>query len=97
MKLKEIMQLLEEFCPRSFAMSWDNAGLQVGYADKEVNTIALAVDATSEVISEAAAQGADPDSGTAGTHTAEDGGAAPPDTGKTALYGAQGGGRPRKR
>ena len=59
MKLKEIMQLLEEFCPRSFAMSWDNAGLQVGYADKEVNTIALAVDATSEVISEAAAQGAD--------------------------------------
>ena len=30
MKLKEIMQLLEEFCPRSFAMSWDNAGLQVG-------------------------------------------------------------------
>ena len=59
MKLKEIMQLLEEFCPRSFAMSWDNVGLQVGYADKEVKTIALAVDATSEVIAEAAAQGAD--------------------------------------
>ena len=59
MKLKEIMQLLEEFCPRSFAMSWDNVGLQVGYADKEVKTIALAVDATSEVIAEAASQGAD--------------------------------------
>ena len=59
MKLKEIMQLLEEFCPRSFAMSWDNVGLQVGYADKEVKTIALAVDATSEVIAEAASHGAD--------------------------------------
>ena len=50
MKLKEIMQMLEEMCPRSFAMSWDNVGLQVGYSDKEVRTIALALDATSEVI-----------------------------------------------
>ena len=48
MKLKEIMQMLEELCPRSFAMSWDNVGLQVGYSDKEVETIALALDATSE-------------------------------------------------
>ena len=59
MKLKEIMQMLEEMCPRSFAMSWDNVGLQVGYSDKEVRTIALALDATSEVIAAAKAQGAD--------------------------------------
>ena len=59
MKLKAIMQMLEELCPRSFAMSWDNVGLQVGYGDKEVHTIALAVDATSEVIADAAAQEAD--------------------------------------
>ena len=59
MKLKEIMQMLEEMCPRSFAMSWDNVGLQVGYSDKEVRTIALALDATSEVIEAAKAQGAD--------------------------------------
>ena len=59
MKLKEIMQMLEEMCPRSFAMSWDNVGLQVGYSDKEVRTIALALDATSEVIASAKAQGAD--------------------------------------
>ena len=59
MKLKEIMQMLEELCPRSFAMSWDNVGLQVGYSDKEVETIALALDATSEVIESAAISGAD--------------------------------------
>ncbi len=59
MKLKEIMQMLEELCPRSFAMSWDNVGLLVGRTDKEVQTIALALDATSEVIADAAAKGAD--------------------------------------
>ena len=59
MKLKEIMQMLEELCPRSFAMSGDNVGLQVGYSDKEVETIALALDATSEVIESAAISGAD--------------------------------------
>ena len=30
MRLKEIMQMLEELCPPSFAMSWDNVGLLVG-------------------------------------------------------------------
>ena len=40
MRLKEIMQMLEELCPPSFAMSWDNVGLLVGRADKEVQTIA---------------------------------------------------------
>ena len=59
MKLKEIMRMLDEFCPPGFAMSWDNVGLQVGRADKEVQTIALALDATSEVIAEAVRQGAD--------------------------------------
>ena len=35
MKLKEIMKTLEEMCPRSFAMSWDNVGLQVGYSARK--------------------------------------------------------------
>ena len=59
MRLKEIMQMLEELCPASFAMSWDNVGLLVGHRDKEVRTIALALDATSEVIDSAVKQGAD--------------------------------------
>ena len=59
MKLKQIMQMLEELCPASFAMSWDNVGLLVGCSDKEVHTIALALDATSEVIAQAKSYGAD--------------------------------------
>lgn len=59
MRLKEIMQMLEEMCPKSFAMSWDNVGLQVGDSNKEVRTIALALDATSEVIEKASFEEAD--------------------------------------
>lgn len=59
MRLKEIIRLLEEMCPLSFAMSWDNPGLQVGDTAKEVHTVALALDATSEVIESAVRQGAD--------------------------------------
>ena len=59
MRLKQITQMLEELCPANFAMSWDNVGLLVGSPDKEVHTVALALDATSEVIKEAASQGAD--------------------------------------
>ena len=59
MKLNEIMQMLDEFCPPGFAMSWDNVGLQVGRSDKEIQTIALALDATSEVIDKAVREGAD--------------------------------------
>ena len=40
-------------------MEWDNVGLQVGRSDKEVKRIYLALDATDEVIEEAADWGAD--------------------------------------
>lgn len=59
MRLKEIMQMLEEMCPSSFAMSWDNVGLQVGHSDQDVRIVALALDATSEVIESAIRQNAD--------------------------------------
>ena len=59
MRLTEIMTELEEFCPKSFAMDWDNPGLQAGRADKEVSAVYLAVDATSDVIEDAARQKAD--------------------------------------
>ena len=51
--------MLEELCPKSFACDWDNVGLLVGSSGKEVHTIALALDATSEVIKEAVEKGAD--------------------------------------
>ena len=59
MLLSEIIAALRELCPDTFAMSWDNVGLQCGRTGKEVKKIALALDATSEVIEKAIAEGAD--------------------------------------
>ena len=59
MTLEEIIARLEELCPPQFAVSWDNSGLQAGRYEQEVKTVCLAVDATSEAIAFAAAQGAD--------------------------------------
>ncbi len=59
MLLSELMAQVEEFCPRSFAMSWDNPGLQAGRSDKEVACVYLAVDATSDIIEDAIRQHAD--------------------------------------
>ena len=59
MRLSELMEQLEEFCPASFAMSWDNPGLQAGRSDKEVQRVYLAVDATSAVVEDAIRQRAD--------------------------------------
>lgn len=57
--LSEIMAQLENFCPSSFAMKWDNPGLQAGRSDKDVRVIYLAVDATSAIIEDAVKHHAD--------------------------------------
>ncbi|MCI8637765.1 MAG: Nif3-like dinuclear metal center hexameric protein [Coprococcus sp.] len=59
MLCREIMEVIEERYPKRFAMEWDNVGLQVGRADKEVQKIYLALDATDEAVSEAAEWKAD--------------------------------------
>lgn len=59
MKLKDVIEQLEQFCPPQFAVSWDNSGLQVGIWEQEVHTVCLALDATSQVIDFAAERGAD--------------------------------------
>ncbi len=53
MILSEVIAQLEEFCPSTFAEKWDNPGLQVGDTTKDVRTIYLALDCTTEVIEEA--------------------------------------------
>lgn len=50
MKLKEVTDRLEEDFPLSFAVSWDNSGLQVGDYRQDVETVLLAVDATTDII-----------------------------------------------
>lgn len=59
MVCREIMERIEERYPKRYALEWDNVGLQVGRSDKEVSRIYVALDATDEVIGEAAAWGAD--------------------------------------
>lgn len=56
MKCADIMELLEQEYPKSCAMDWDNPGLLVGESSTEVTTILVALDATDEVIEEAAEQ-----------------------------------------
>lgn len=59
MTIKELTVKLEERYPLCKAESWDNSGLQVGRGQKEVKKVFLALDATDEVIEEAAAWEAD--------------------------------------
>ena len=59
MKCEDIIAVLEELSPPSFAMEWDNSGLLVGDRMNEVERVLIAVDATDEVIDEAIRVGAD--------------------------------------
>lgn len=57
MKIRELMGLLEELCPLSYACDWDNSGLQVGRPEAEVSRIMIALDLTDEVITAAVNSG----------------------------------------
>ncbi len=59
MRCEDVIRALEELSPVSYAESWDNPGLLAGRYDKEIKKIYIALDATSEVIDEAVACGAD--------------------------------------
>ena len=59
MKIRDIVQLIEEFAPLELQMSYDNSGLIVGRLDDEVHGALLAVDVTEEVIAEAVREGCD--------------------------------------
>ncbi|NLL80028.1 MAG: Nif3-like dinuclear metal center hexameric protein [Clostridiales bacterium] len=57
MRCSEIIAILEELSPTSYAEEWDNVGLLSGRRDKEVDSVLLALDATDEVIEQAVRQG----------------------------------------
>lgn len=54
MDIKELLDYLEREIPSHYACSWDNSGLQVGHGGKEIRRVYLAVDATEQVICDAA-------------------------------------------
>ena len=58
MKIKEIIGILNELAPIQYSESWDNPGLLIGDEEKEINSIYIALDATSEVIEAAHEAGA---------------------------------------
>ena len=57
MKIKDIIQVIEQFAPLQYQESYDNAGLIFGRAEDEVTNVLLTLDATEEVIDEAIARG----------------------------------------
>lgn len=54
MLCRDIIEVIETRYPVSFALDWDNVGLLVGDPEREVKRIYVALDATAEVIEEAA-------------------------------------------
>lgn len=55
----DILKFVETLAPRSMKMDWDNVGLNVGHADKEVKKILVALDPFTHVCQEAKDWGAD--------------------------------------
>jgi dinuclear metal center YbgI/SA1388 family protein len=58
MKIKEIVELLEELAPTGLQETYDNSGLIVGDYDNEIKAVLCTVDVTEEVIKEAIKLGA---------------------------------------
>ena len=57
MKVKEVLNALEQFAPLPLQESWDNAGLQVGLTEAEVSGALLCLDVTEKVVDEAVQKG----------------------------------------
>jgi dinuclear metal center YbgI/SA1388 family protein len=53
LSLQEIISVIEDFAPLSFQDSYDNSGLQVGYAESKIEGILITLDVTVDVIKEA--------------------------------------------
>lgn len=52
-KVKDIINVLEEFAPKKLKEDFDNVGLMVGSSEKEVKKVLLALDCTLKVVDEA--------------------------------------------
>ena len=63
MRCADILHVIEEHYPLSYALDWDNCGLQTGRFDKDVQTIYIALDAGDAVIADAVINHADSRSG----------------------------------
>jgi len=53
MKIKDIAEQIKKIVPLNLAQDWDNVGLLIGNAQKNVKNILLTIDVTSDVVAEA--------------------------------------------
>ena len=56
-KIKQVLDALEQFAPLPLQESWDNAGLQIGLTEAEVSGALLCLDVTPGIIEEAVRRG----------------------------------------
>ena len=57
MLLREIINSIESVAPRSAQEEWDNSGMQVGDTGRDIQSVLLTTDVTSEVVDEAIEHG----------------------------------------
>jgi dinuclear metal center YbgI/SA1388 family protein len=57
-RIGEIVAIMEELAPPSYAQEWDNIGLQLGSPSTEISAVLVSIDATVEVLAEAREKGA---------------------------------------
>ncbi len=57
MKVKDIINVIEDFAPLNIQEEWDNSGLIVGSPNDEVSSILLALDCTPDLVDEAISHG----------------------------------------
>ena len=59
MKVRDIIEAVEQKAPLRLQDEWDNSGLQVGFAGAEVNKVLVCLDVTEAIVDEAAKAGAE--------------------------------------
>lgn len=59
MKAKEIIKIIENFCPENLAYDWDNVGLLCGDGEKEVKSVFVTLDTNLTTVKEAVSKNAD--------------------------------------
>ena len=53
MKVKDIIQVIEDFAPLSIQEGWDNSGLCVGSPEDEATSVLIGLDCTEKLVDEA--------------------------------------------
>ncbi|MBQ2190192.1 MAG: Nif3-like dinuclear metal center hexameric protein [Paludibacteraceae bacterium] len=59
MLLREIIDSIESVAPRSAQEAWDNSGMQVGDTGRDIQSVLLTTDVTTDVVDEAIMHGCD--------------------------------------